>query len=400
MTYSLPPVHNLCMAGTIRTMQKCPRCGTAFPKSLVCPECRTAPTRFYIDLWWKGERLRIFMDPYGFPLDSLARTEQLLSTIRHQIGHGTFDPKEYLTKEIRSLIFENYAQTWLNRMEQEKISRAYFKEVRRYTRSYFIPFFGRLNIREIREAHIIDFNRNLPKHLSNKSRKNIFGVLHRLLAEAFDRKDIVAIPKFPKIEQKEPDTKWLPWEDQERILAHIREPYRTLFLFCMKHGCRLGEARALLWENVDIKRGVVTIKASMDLNQWVPYTKEGDVRKLPLNSQVREAILKLPRSLSGFVFVNRAGRPLSDTRLRTAWNQAAKAAGIEISAYQGTRHSFCTQKLMQGYSETFVMKASGHKTLESFRRYGKVMTEALRDMIESEPSVATVSKPSAGKKDS
>jgi hypothetical protein len=64
-----------------------------------------------------------------------------------------------------------------------------------------------------------------------------------------------------------------------------------------------------------------------------------------------------------------------------------------ISGYEGTRHSFATQKLMAGHSETFVMKATGHRTVEAFRRYGKVMTEALRGMIEDEGTVSgTVSE--------
>ena len=33
-------------------------------------------------------------------------------------------------------------------------------------------------------------------------------------------------------------------------------PYLTLFLFCMKQGCRIGEARALKWDWVNLKHYV------------------------------------------------------------------------------------------------------------------------------------------------
>ena len=393
--------HYLCMAGTIRTMQKCPKCRGSFPKSLMCPTCLTQPTRFYLDFWWKGQRIRIFTDPYGFPLDSLARSEQLLSTIRHQVGTGKFDPKEYVARDLKNLQFKFYAQAWLERLEAEAerrlISNAYLKELRRYTTTYFVSFFGVANVRDLRDGHIKDFKNSLPEHLSAKTVANILGALHKLLAEARDRRDIAILPRFPKVPKRNPHTKWLSPEEQEAILAHCREPYRTLFLFCMKHGCRIGEARALKWERLDLKKEVVTITASMDLGEWKPYTKEGDVRSLPLSSRVKAALQGLPRSLSGFVFVNRAGRPLSDTRVRTAWNEAATAAGISCNCYQGTRHSFATQKLMAGYSEAFVMKATGHKTVSAFRRYGKLVTETLRDMIE-ETSMTRVSIPSAEEK--
>jgi len=388
------------MAGHIRTLQKCPNCKGSFHKdALICPSCQTRPTRYFIDLWHLGEHIRIYSDPYGFPLDSLARTEQLLSTIRHQIGAGKFDPKEYVAKELKNLQFEFYALEWLKRLQadvnQNQISRAYFKEMKRYTRNYFTPFFGRTNIRDIRDGHILDFKRQLPEHLAAKTIANILGGLHKLMAEGKDRKDIAAIPKFPKVPKRNPDTKWLTWEEQEQVLANCREPYRTLFLLCMKHGCRIGEARALKWDCVNLKgKGVVTIKASMDLGAWKPYTKEGDIRKLPLNSQVKAALMALPRSLTGFVFVNQAGRPLSDTRVRVAWMEGAAKASVTVNAYQGTRHSFATQKLLAGYSERMVMEATGHKTISAFRRYGKMVTEALRDMIEDEPSAPAIRRPS------
>lgn len=391
MTYPPHYRYDLCMAGHIRTLQRCPKCRGKFKGTpLQCPNCLIHPTRFFIDIWWHG-RLKIYTDPAGYSLDSYARTEQLLSTIRHQIGTGKFDPADYAARELKGLQFANYATAWLERraleVERRQISRAYFKEIKRYVHRYFIPYFGKVNIRDLRKGHLIDFKNQLPIHLSNKTVANILGVLRRLLGEAFDRKDINLLPGFPTVPKKEPKTHWITIEEQESILNHCREPYRSLFLFCMKQGCRTGEARALKWENVDLKNSVVTICSSFDLGEWKPYTKERDVRVLPLNSRVKAAILALPRSLSGFVFVNRNGRPLSDTRSRTAWRNAAARAGLDITCYQGTRHSFATQKLIAGHSERKVMEATGHKTVEAFRRYGKMVTEALRGMIEDDAVV-------------
>jgi integrase len=387
------------MAGHIRTLQKCPVCRGKFTgPQLTCPACLTRPTRFFVDLWWRG-RLKIYTDPRGVTLDSYAGAEQLLSTIRHQIGRGKFDPAEYVSRELQGLRFDNYCRAWLSRREQaigpHGLSRSYVKELRRYCRTYFIPYFDRTIIREIRKGHLLDFKNHLPAHLSPKTVANILGALHQLFAEAFDRRDINLLPGFPRVPKTEPDTKWLTPADQEAILSHCREPYRTLFLFCMKHGCRIGEARALKWERIDLKAQVVTIAAGMDLGAWKPYTKERDVRHLPLNSRVRLALLSLPRSLAGFVFINRAGRPLSDTRIRAHWNRAAAAAGLHISCYQGTRHSFATQKLIAGFSQAKIMEVTGHRTDSAFRRYGKLVTEALREVVED---TDTVRKLSADKK--
>ena len=58
---------------------------------------------------------------------------------------------------------------------------------------------------------------------------------------------------------------------------------------------------------------------------------------------------------------------------------------------RGTRHSFYTQKIIVGHSERKVMEVTGHKTTAAFRRYGKLVTEALREIVEDTDSVRKLS---------
>jgi integrase len=386
------------MAGHIRTLHKCPSCGKPYPKELVC--CNTRPTRYFIDLWWQG-RLKIYTDPQGYPLDSYARTEQLLSTIRHQIGAGKFDPREYVRKEIKGLLFENYIQTWLERrdleLERGHISKAYMREVRRYIRLYFVPFFERKSIRDIREGDLEDFKNSLPTNLANKTIRNILGVLHKIFADAFHkRRDIAYLPKFPEVPKDDPLTQWLPPRDQERVLRRIKEPYKSFFICLMELGCRPGELRALKWGLVDRERRLITIAAGFDLETWKPYTKTRQNRTIPYNQKVQDCLDRQPRSLTGFVFVNSKGKYLSHRRLDTVWFQAARACGIEVNLYQATRHSFATQKIAAGFSRDKVGQMMGHRTAAMTQKYEKVVAESLRDLVADCPS-GTVRKLSVNK---
>jgi integrase len=186
-------------------------------------------------------------------------------------------------------------------------------------------------------------------------------------------------------------------DDQEKILEYIQEPvYRAFYLFLMKQGCRPNEARALRWEKVDLRNDVVTIDAAFDLNTFRHSTKEGDTRILPLHPEVKKALLQLPRALNGFVFVNRRGLPLSGCRVYDHWRQAAKRAGINITCYEGTRHSLASQAINRGVSERIVGDMLGHKCKASTKRYAKMRTESLKQVWE--PSPATVPKLSPGAK--
>jgi integrase len=253
------------------------------------------------------------------------------------------------------------------------------KEVRAYTRLYFLPFFGKMSIRDIREAHIEDFKNQLPEHLSPKTVYNILGVFRKLMHDAYRRRDILSMPTFPKIPLNEPHTRFLWPEEQEKILAQVKDPvYRTFYLFLMMQGCRPGEARALRWENIDLKNDIVVIRAAFDRGVYRPHTKERDVRVLPLHPNVKQALLKLPRSLAGFVFVNRFGRPLSSYRVDEIWRQAARASGVKATCYEGTRHSFASQAINRGVSQRQVGAFLRHKWDSSTRRYAKVVADSLR----------------------
>jgi len=388
------------MTGAVRTMEKCPVCKGKFQgEPLRCPECKTAPRRYYLDLWWKGERHRIFTGRDNYALDSWERASRLLTTIRESIDRGSFDPRDFVRKEIKGLVFENYVAAWLERRRQEcerqHLAKSYFKQLRGAAQNYFIPFFKGKNLRDIRAGDIVDFRNWLPRNLNLKTVRNLVGMLHKLFKDAFDLGDILHLPAFPQITTKEPVTKWIDLETQRRILANTTDPvYRAFFLFLVFQGCRPNEARALRWEKVDFKNDMVVIDSAFDLNRFRNFTKEKDVRYLPLHPEVREALLQLPRHLSGFVFVNRHGRPLSHPQINYHWRRATEQAGIKITCYEGTRHSLASQAINRGVSERIVGDMLGHKTLTSTRRYAKMKSETLKQMWAGE----TVSKPSeAGK---
>lgn len=85
------------MKGTIRVREKCPTCKGPFEyvnKKLgyTCKSCKTIPTRFYIDIFYQGRRVRLFSDKSGQVLDSYARALGILSSINYEIKNHEFDP--------------------------------------------------------------------------------------------------------------------------------------------------------------------------------------------------------------------------------------------------------------------------------------------------------------------
>lgn len=343
---------------------------------------------WYLDLHWRGIRLRIFTDKDGWPLDSFKRAERLQAHINYEIDHGLFDPRGYVRRELQGLLFENWIAAWLKRKEREvdqgRLSREYLRTLKSYLNRYLLPYFGRKWLRDIHEGMIEDFFLELPVHLSLKTISNIKGILHKLLADAHRRRDIGRLPDCPKIEVNEPQAKWLSLDEQSLILAQIKDQVRrTYFLFLMRMGCRPGEGRALRWENIDWREETVTIRAAMDQEHYRPSTKERDVRVLPLPEEVMAALKTLPRALSGFIFTFR-GRPLTRKLVSREWARACQAAGIEVGLYQGTKHSLGHQAVNAGVPLNIIQDYMGHKSQVSTRRYAKTQVGVLRMMHRKE----------------
>ena len=394
------------MVGKIRTKEHCPRCKGKFEgEPLRCPLCLTTPDKYFIDISWPGQkRARLYCGPDGHPLDSWERASRLLTAIRYDVDRGKgFEPKDFVRREVRGLSFENYVEAWFQRKELEfqrgHITKGYLGHLKTYISKYFVPFFGTRSIRDIREGQIEDFRNNLPVELSHKTVANLMGCLHKIFEDAYRRHDILAIPWFPKLEREEAVTRWISEEEQRAVLAEMPDPVRyAFFLFLMKEGCRPSEARALRWEKVDFKNDMVVIAAAMDINTFKPYTKERNVRYLPLHPEVKDALQKLPRALNGFVFVLH-GRQISKKTASDSWRRAAERAGVEVTCYEGTRHSLASQAINQGCSERIVGDMLGHKTLKSTRRYAKMKSESLKAVwgkvqVEGEKEVAKLGKKS------
>jgi integrase len=337
---------------------------------------------FYIDLHWKGDRLRLFSDRDGNPLYSERQANRLLERIRSEIDAGEFNPKNYIKRELKALRLDTYAVAWLGRqklrLEAGEISHGYYHFLKGAIYRHIIPHLGTQDIRGFNKGKLNDFKTVLPG--SDKAKKNILGVVRAIFTDAEDREDILKIPKFPKIDLADPQTKWLDPEAQEKILAQFSDPVRKAFYtFLVNMGIRPNEARALRWEDIDWQRETVTIHAAMDLYYYRPSTKEKDVRTLPLSPGALQALRLLPRGITGYVFTFR-GRPFARSSTGTWWKEAAVAAGYDISLYQATKHSLGCQKRLEGVPLDVIQEWFGHKTQASTRRYAKIQTESLKVM--------------------
>jgi|WetSurMetagenome_2_1015567.scaffolds.fasta_scaffold06927_9 hypothetical protein len=274
---------SLCMKGSILTKETCPKCGGRFQgEPLLCPACMTAPGRYFLRIYWKSAgRFKIYSGRDGYPLGSWDRAHRLLTVIRMEMDEKKFDPRNYLSQELKALVSENYFAAWVKRQDARhhrlgEISLGCLKYINTTVQQHLAPFFGRISIKDIDRAQVKKFKDELLARYQPKTVRNILGVLRVILSDAKEREDIEAVPLFPKVNVPDSKIRWIDEGDQSKILGQIRHPvYRASFLFLMKMGCRPGEARALRWEDVDLKGGWRLAKRPWTATPTAPSPRKG-----------------------------------------------------------------------------------------------------------------------------
>lgn len=341
---------------------------------------RERGNRWYIRL---SGGIQIHCDKNHLTFHSKDHAQATLIKIAAETENGTFDPDFYAKKKKSLLSFSVYALEWLEgcekRLDRGELSPTYLKDIRRFVKRDFIPFFQEESLLEIKGRRIAAFYNSLDGH--PKTIFNKLSVLHKMFQDALYGEVIPAMPNFPRQGHiPEPDWQWIPEDIQDNVLKYLNDDDAFAIYFLMCHGCRTGEARALQHIDINMENDTITIRRSFSGQTLRQTTKTGRSRIIPLNQTWKEIYLSRPRYIDpeGFVF-HKKGEPLSESWLRKKWNEACQKAGIKgVTLYEGTRHSIASQAANRGESLYLISKFLGHTNSKMTERYAHVAGNALR----------------------
>ncbi len=215
------------------------------------------------------------------------------------------------------------------------------------------------------------------------------ALLRRMLNLARIEGRIQTVPHFPFLKENPPRKGFVTHEQFARLLAALPEQLKPLILFLYWTGCRVGEARKITWEQIDLdKRQIV---------MYGEQTKSGQPRIIPLPDELIEILQAVPEP-------DRKGRTFYQGSFRRSWARACSQANLGrriktangFPRYQGLlvhdlRRSAIRNLRESGVPESVIMAISGHKTQSVFRRYSIVSVEDLhRAMKQLEASLRVI----------
>lgn len=167
-------------------------------------------------------------------------------------------------------------------------------------------------------------------------------------------------------------TRYLTRQEAEAFVAAARREHQartgraslaTLIVLALNTGARRGDLLRLRWEHVDLQRRLLTF----------PKTKEGQLRRVPMNDVVFRELSRAPRR---------------DERVFGAYPQrefrrAREAAGLGADVvFHSLRHTAITWMAEAGVDPRVIQQVVGHATLAMTERYTHLGEAATRHAVQ------------------
>ena len=252
-------------------------------------------------------------------------------------------------------------------------------------RSRIKPGLGAVKLDALTPHTIQSYYNGLTKEgLAPKTVKNIHGILHKALQQAVANGYIRSNPADHCILPR-PVRRELAPMDEDMITAFLKaidgHPLEDLFKVTLFTGMREGEALGLLWECVDLTRGMITIDKQLQLirgskgQYQMVSTKNSKGRTVAIAPFVVTTLRRVKHKQlenrlrygecwedSGFVFTDELGHHLSASSVYKAFKRVMEEIGSPSTRFHDLRHSYAVASIKSGDDIKTVQENLGHAT--------------------------------------
>ncbi len=351
---------------------ECPACKTKQSEKRATCSCgqnlKASRKTYWIDYWAEGVRKRQRIGP------SRKAALKALTQIKIAQAEGRYlDKRQDLDLTFRELC------DWYLDLDEIKAKKSYERDQRSV--KALTRYFKKTLVREILPSMIESFKMKRFNQVNKHGNKFKPATINRELAclrhifnqavrdRLIERSPMVGVKLLKENNIRD---RILSEEEFQRLLDNSLPYLRPIFITAYYTGMRKGEIINLTWDRVDLQNGFIALRPE--------DTKTNEGRRVPLHPRVLKALRGLMRSSeTDRVFVNLNGQPIKN--FRGGFEGALERAGITGFTFHDFRHTAVTNWRRQGHDNFTIMQATGHRTMEVFRRYNTVDDSDLRKLV-------------------
>jgi integrase len=342
---------------------------------------RRGSPRFIIDILYKtadGRRKRFRKDAQVQTLTAAKAEERRLLRKLGEAGDLLSDAEKpdsshYTFADAVAHFRRTHAATRLKASSRRGYDRVIDAEL--------VPRFGTLPLGRVDRQAVNKMDAELAGDgLKPATRANVQVVLRSVLRAAVEAGMLDDMPKLPRLPRPgQSVVQTLHPDEVEAVLQAAHESQRVAFALAAYAGLRAGEVRGLRWSDVDLKRGVLTVRRSVVHGVEGP-PKSGNGRVVPIAAPLRphlEAGREGQTSPWSEVARTRYGKPWSDGGLTQAFERARDKAKLSGWTFHDLRHFFITELCRRGAPTMVVKQLAGHAELSTTQRYAHMVSSDL-----------------------
>ena len=303
---------------------------------------------WYIDFVFKGQRVR---ESIGA---SRKGAEKVISKKKAEIAENKFLD---VRKELEPVKFHDFAKEYV---AWAKVNRKPSSHVRRLSLLRQLDKeFGTKTLQEITTWQIEKWKAKRKEKIKPASVNRELAVLKHVYTKAIEWGKVKESParKVKLFKGEVNRVRYLLPEEIRKLLSNCSDILKPSVTVALHAGARLGEVLGLVWGQVSIEQGFITL---LD-------TKNGDRRDIPMNETVK-ALLKGMERKEPYVFGGE--KNVSPLQVWRPFQEALEKSEITDFRFHDCRHTFASNLIMQeGVELNDVRELLGHKSMSMTMRY-------------------------------
>ena len=321
--------------------------------------------------------------------------DAFLIQARNQVAQGVHTPDSV------SPTIAEAAELWLRRCERDKLERTTVLQYRGHVTHHIGPRLGAVKLSRLTVPLINEFaDQLLTAGRSRVLVSRVMVSLSSIVTEAQRRGLVTAnnvrSAKPVRRSSREDARPDMPSRDElKAIIDATPERSRPLILTAIFTGLRGSELRGLLWTDVDLKRGVLSVRRRVDrFNSFGPPKSKAGTRDIPLSPTLLTTLkawkLACPNGSLGLVFPTTTGTVQGHANIlhRLFWplqiaagvavlmdgkDKEGKPIKVSEAKYgmHALRHAAAALWIGQGLSPKRIQTLMGHASIaQTFDQYG------------------------------
>jgi integrase len=278
---------------------------------------------------------------------------------------------------IGTTTVEQWLTTWLERKARTlkpQTIRSYRSKIARY----IVPAIGRHRLSDLRAGHIDTMYDTMRANgLAEATLRQAHAILGKALEDAIRKGLLNTNPTkradAPTTEKAERDQ--LTVDQARTVLRTAGDDARWwLALFC---GMRQGEVLGLRWEDVDLDRGILHIRQTLQTAEdgslifGTPKSRAAS-RSWPMPPQIAARLRLLwdaTKDHSGLIFARPDGKPIRPRDDWQAWRDLLAKADAPTIALHAARNSAASVMEAAGIPDRLIAQILGHSTVQITHGY-------------------------------